>query len=80
MVERSKGDGKWHKVGFRTFNRKLPDMYDALIFGSGRWSIWAWIVWRSGGSTSGVAYSLEEARKHANGIVTNLENSSESQR
>ena len=71
-IQRKRTKG-WHKVGFRMFQRKQIDLYDAIIFSSPRFLMWAWIVWHSGGQTSGIVFSLKEARRHANGIITNLE-------
>lgn len=72
-MKRRKPSKGWHKIAFRMFQCKRTDMYDAIIFGAPKFQMWAWAVWRSGGVTSGMSCSLEQARRHANFIIANLE-------
>jgi hypothetical protein len=56
---------KWSRTD-RTFKCHIPDKAMAFVFGSaGKYPMWAWVVYRSGGTVSGVTQTLAAAKKRA---------------
>jgi hypothetical protein len=60
---------RWKRDG-RTFIYRDPGKLMAYVFGSdGRFPMWAWVVYRSLGTTSGVRQTLQAAKSEANKAI-----------
>jgi hypothetical protein len=66
-------DYGWHKIGYRMWQRKRLGAYEAIIFGSPRYQLWAWVVWHEGGYRSDVGSSLSEARRRVHEHIAEIE-------
>jgi hypothetical protein len=66
-------DGRWHKIGRRSYKRSAA-RYDAFLFGAEvPSSMWAWSVYWSGGHQSWVEGGFLAAKKRAEECIQGLE-------